>query len=71
MVEERHQKVFNRFKNECLEQIKTLKETISDKGELEGLERLEEDIEKRTYCKETVISDLAKLLEVRDILLDR
>ena len=71
MVEERHQKVFNRFKNECLEQIKTLKETISDKSELEGLERLEEDIEKRVYCKETVISDLAKLLEVRDILLDR
>jgi archaellum component FlaC len=71
MVEENQKKVFNRFKNECLDQINVLKETITDQTELNGLESLKEDIEKRIYCKETIVKDLATLLEIRDILLEK
>lgn len=71
MVEDRQKKVFNRFKNECLEQIDTLKETITDPTELNNLDSLKEGIEKKIYCKETIVKDIATLLEIRDILLDK
>lgn len=71
MVEQNQKNVFNRFKNECLNQINVLKETITDQTELNGLESLKEDIEKRVYCKETIVKDLATLLEIRDILLEK
>ena len=71
MIEDRQKKVFNRFKNECLSQINTLRETITNPTELNGLESLKEDIEKRTYCKETIVKDIATLLEIRDILMDK
>ena len=71
MVEERQKNVFNRFRNECLEQIKSLMETTTDSAELSGLESLKENLEHQTFCKETIVKDVAKLLEVRDILLEK
>jgi len=71
MVEERHKKIFDKFKNECLSGIKKLKEETTDPKELQKLDGIKEMIESKEYCKETIVEDLAKMLEIRDILLEK
>ena len=59
--------IFNKFKNECLNCIeKLVKESEDD--EKEGLLAIKEQIESKEFNIETVVSDLAKLLEIRDVL---
>lgn len=70
-VEERQKKVFDKFKKDCLDEIKTLKETIKDPDELNNLENIREMIEDKEYSKDTVVKDLATMLEIRDILLEK
>jgi len=71
MVEERHKKILDKFKNECLSGIKKLKEETTDPKELQKLDGIKEMIESKEYCKETIVEDLAKMLEIRDILLEK
>ena len=68
-VESRHEQVFNRFKNECLDTVsKLMKE--ADEEEKESLAIFKEQLENKTFCEETIVQDIAKLLEIRDVLLE-
>ena len=67
MVEARQEQLFNRFKNECLNTVKHLMTDASDE-EKEGLNAVKEQLENKSYCKETIVEDIAKLLEIRDVL---
>lgn len=67
MVEERQEKLFNRFKDECIRTIDSLiKEASGD--DLEGLNSIKEQLRNKSYCKETIVQDIANLLEIRDVL---
>lgn len=70
MIETRQEKLFNHFKNECIETINKLSEN-ADSEEVEGLKAIKEQLEKKSYCKETIVQDMAKLLEIRDILMEK
>jgi hypothetical protein len=48
-----------------------LKNESSNKDEIEGLNSIKEQIESKIYCKETIVQDVAKLLEIKDILNDK
>ena len=70
MVEIRQEKLFNRFKNECLNTVNSLMSEAND-DEKEGLATIKEQLENKEYCKETIIEDIAKLLEIRDVLTEK
>ena len=65
---EKKEKLFNRFKNECLNTINKLI-SESEGEEKEGLLAIKEQIVDKEYCAETLVKDMAKLLEIRDILM--
>ena len=67
IAEQRKEKLFNKFKNECIDKVNDmLKE---DAGNVE-LVSLKKQLEEQKFNKETIVQDIAKLLEIRDILLD-
>ena len=66
--DEKKEKLFNRFKNECLNTINKLI-SESDSDDKEGLLAIKEQIMEKEYCAETLVRDMAKLLEIRDILM--
>ena len=68
LAEQRKEKLFNKFKNECIDKVnEMLKE---DAGNVE-LEALKKQLEEQKFNKESIVKDIAKLLEIRDILLDK
>ena len=67
IAEQRKEKLFNKFKNECIDKINEMLKEDSDNSELKGLN---DQINEMKYNKETIVTDIAKLLEIRDILLD-
>lgn len=70
MVEKNKEELFNRFKNECLNTIGELL-TNSNDDEKNGLESIKTQIESKKYNKQTIVEDIAKLLEIRDILMEK
>ena len=64
---ENKMKLFNKFKTECIETINTLLET-ADNDDKEGLEAIQEQLNNMMFCENTLVNDIAKLLEIRDIL---
>ena len=66
--EEKKSRLFNKFKNECLENIDKLLESASEDDKI-GLNALKEEIGGKVFCSETLVNDLAKLLEIRDVLM--
>ena len=62
------EKLFNKFKNECLNTIDKLISESSDEDK-DGLLAIKEQITDKQYCAETLVKDMAKLLEIRDILM--
>lgn len=70
MVEARQEKLFNSFKNECLNTINKLMMEATEE-EKDGLNSIKEQLENKTYNKETIVEDIAKLLEIRDVLLEK
>lgn len=65
---ERKKELFNKFKNECLDKINLmLQENVSD-AEKGGLQNLKAQINEKVFKEETIVEDIAKLLEIRDIL---
>ena len=65
---ERKKELFNKFKNECLDKInQMLQENVSD-SEKGGLQNLKAQINEKVFKEETIVEDIAKLLEIRDIL---
>lgn len=64
---EKKAKLFNKFKNECIETISSLLETANN-DDREGLEAIQEQLNNMMFCENTLVQDIAKLLEIRDIL---
>ena len=60
-------KLFNKFKTECIETINTLLENANT-DEKDGLEAIQEQLNNMMFCENTLVQDIAKLLEIRDIL---
>lgn len=67
MAEKRKEKLFNKFKNECIDKINKM---LSEDSTNSGLMELKSQIEEQKFNNETIVKDIAKLLEIRDILLD-
>ena len=67
IAEQRKEKLFNKFKNECIDKINDMLKEDADNVELKGLS---DQMNEMTFNKETIVKDIAKLLEIRDILLD-
>lgn len=67
IAEKRKEKLFNKFKNECISKINDMLKEDSDNVELKGLS---DQINEMTFDKNNIVKDIAKLLEIRDILID-
>ena len=67
IAEQRKEKLFNKFKNECVSKINDMLKEDADNAELKGLS---EQINEMTFDKNNIVKDIAKLLEIRDILMD-
>ena len=67
IAEKRKEKLFNKFKNECITKINDMLKEDADNAELKGLS---EQINEMTFDKNNIVKDIAKLLEIRDILMD-
>lgn len=67
IAEQRKEKLFNKFKNECIDKINAMLKEDSSNEELSGLGK---QIGEMKFNKDSIVKDIAKLLEVRDILMD-
>ena len=70
MIESRQEQLFNRFKNECLNTISQLL-IEANEDDKEGLNMIKGQLENKVYCKETIVQDIANLLEIRDVLSEK
>lgn len=61
--------LFNKFKNECLNIINNLISESNDEDKY-GLLEIKEQINNKQFCIDTLVKDMAKLLEIRDVLLN-
>lgn len=67
----KREKLLNKFKKYSLAEIQKLMDSTEDGDEKESLKSLEEQINSMEYCPETIVKDLAKLIEIYDILKDK
>lgn len=67
IAEQRKEKLFNKFKNECVEKIDEMLKEDESNSNLKGLKS---QISEMKFNKDTIVTDIAKLLEIRDILMD-
>lgn len=67
----KREKLLNKFKKNSLAEIHKLMDSTEDGDEKESLKSLEEQINSMEYCPETIVKDLAKLIEIYDILKDK
>ena len=68
IAEQRKEKLFNKFKNECIDKLNEMLKEDAGNVELEGLKK---QLEEQKFNKDSIVTDIAKLLEIRDILLDK
>lgn len=67
IAEMRKEKLFNKFKDECIGKINEMLKSDSNNEELKDLKK---KIEEQKFNHETIVKDIAKLLEIRDILME-
>lgn len=67
IAEQRKEKLFNKFKKECVDKINEMLSKDSENAELKALR---EQLEAQKFNKDSIVKDIAKLLEIRDILMD-
>lgn len=67
IAEQRKEKLFNKFKNECIEKINSMLKEDANNVELKGLS---DQLSEMKFDKNNIVKDIAKLLEIRDILMD-
>ena len=67
IAEQRKEKLFNKFKNECIEKLNSMLKEDSENAELKALNS---QISEMKFNKDNIVGDIAKLLEIRDILMD-
>lgn len=70
VAEQRQRRFFNSLKEKCISKIDKM---ISESNEEEknSLNELKEELKAMEYCKESIVKDTAKLLEVGSVLEDR
>ncbi len=68
IAEQRKEKLFNKFKNECIDKVNEMLKENSDNNDLKALKK---QLEEQKFNNDTIVKDMAKLLEIRDILLDK
>lgn len=68
LAEERKRKLFYKFKNECIDKVD---EMIKENGETDELMSLRKQLSEQEFNNESIVKDIAKMLEVRDILFDK
>jgi hypothetical protein len=69
IAEKRQMKFFNDLKEKCLDVINKMINESSEE-EKHDLQSIKEEISSMAYCKESIIKDTAKLLEVGAVLSD-
>jgi hypothetical protein len=67
IAEKRKEKLFNKLKEDCITVIKSMLKEDSDNVELKSLN---DQLNEMTFDKNNIVKDIAKLLEIRDILMD-
>jgi uncharacterized coiled-coil DUF342 family protein len=67
IAEKRKEKLFNKFKNDCITKIN---EMLNEDSENAELKELNDQINEMTFNKDSIVKDIAKLLEIRDILME-
>lgn len=67
IAEKRKEKLFNKLKEDCKSVIDKMLKEDSDNVELKGLN---DKLDEMKFNKESIVGDIAKLLEIRDILMD-
>lgn len=67
IAEQRKEKLFNKLKNECINKIDEMLKEDTENTELKGLSS---QIKEMSFNKDAIVKDIAKLLEIRDILMD-
>jgi hypothetical protein len=67
---QRKEKLFNKFKNECISIVNTMLNECDSESKEQLLE-VKEQLLNKEFCHETLIKDMANLLEIRDILLNK
>lgn len=70
IAEERKKKLFEKFKNECISKIDSLIKE-SNEEDKQNLSNLKEQLNSYKFNTDTLVTDIAKLLEIRDVLLDK
>lgn len=65
LAEARREKLFNAYRDECIKKVNEMIEAEPSNEELKGLKS---QIESKTYNKESIVEDMAKLLAIRDVL---
>lgn len=70
-VEENQRKLFGKFKNECMETISRLMTEAESEDDKDMLRGLEKQIDDKEYCKDIIVKDIAQMLEIKDILLEK
>lgn len=66
IAEKRKEKLFNKLKEDCLTAITSMLKEDSDNAELKSLNK---QINELSFNKDKIVEDIAKLLEIRDILM--
>lgn len=64
-INERKEKMFNQLKNECLNKVD---EMLSENANGTKLNMLKNQLNEKQFCEDSIVKDIAKLLEIRDIL---
>lgn len=67
IAEKRKERLFNKLKEDCKSVINSMLKEDTDNVELKGLN---DQINEMAFNKDTIVKDIAKLLEIRDILMD-
>ena len=70
-AEEKQKSLFNKYKNECLDMISRLINESDSNEDIEELNDIKDNIEGKEFQKETIVKDIAQLLEIRDILMEK
>ena len=67
IAEQRKEKLFNKLKEDCITAITSMLKEDSNNEELKGLSS---QLNEMVFDKNNIVKDIAKLLEIRDILMD-
>lgn len=70
VAEQRQRKFFNSLKEKCINKIDSLISESND-DDKEGLKQIREEIQNIQFCKESLVKDTAKLLEIGSVLSDK